>query len=734
MAPKPKQNLIHVRVIKHLPQGLFVELDNGRQSIIRVREISWKGENVADWKTNYPVGWSGFAFRIPTQKEEAHELSLRLAENDPWDDLPQEIEKDRIFEGIVTSVVNYGAFVEISAGLTGLLHQSQFPAWCKNPPMELFWPGDKVFVTIKEIDRDQRRIGFGIPPVKYLVGEDEKHLTITPMPKNSRDMAGGVEKLLEADAPRRHILVVEDEEAQANAVAGWLRKLGQRVDVVNSAENAINFLEKTHPDIALIDVGLPGMNGTDLALHILETWHDVRVVSTTDWARANDIMDTLEYLQTRGANLLLKPLLPEDLISYLLQEQEQERKRAQTRETVVNEKLTLSDIPKLDANKSIQALLQKCRKHLDCEQVILFSLDPIHRKAAVVERSGDSVINRNASPYLIYSPVRDVAEDRDAIMVNEIKKQEHDRFRYLLELCPTTVSCIGVPVPTQMPFDYALFALDKHARQLTNEQQIYAEGMALAIGASLDHNNLREKSILMQRSALIGHLTRAMMHEINNLVGPLLFEAENLKESIAQAANGSGKLNLESIQGDVKKIQQDIRKIVNTTKIFGRIVAKGKDEVLRVDEIVHETLVILRDISDRAHVVLKFTPPEKLIVVRSQSVVLEQIFLNVTLNAIQQIAELRPTIGGWVQVNMELKHNTTGASTCRILIEDNGPGIHTSHWEKIFDVGFTTRPDGSGIGLYISRNLMEDIGGKIYVAQSHILSGTLFVLEFPIHL
>jgi signal transduction histidine kinase len=142
----------------------------------------------------------------------------------------------------------------------------------------------------------------------------------------------------------------------------------------------------------------------------------------------------------------------------------------------------------------------------------------------------------------------------------------------------------------------------------------------------------------------------------------------------------------------------------------------------------------LRDISDRAHVVLQFTPPEKLMVIRSQAVVLEQIFLNVALNAIQQIAELRPDIGGWVRINMELKHTQAEASMCRILVEDNGPGIHTSLWEKIFDAGFTTRPDGSGIGLYISRNLMEDIGGRIYVSKSHILSGTLFVLEFPIHL
>jgi signal transduction histidine kinase len=225
-----------------------------------------------------------------------------------------------------------------------------------------------------------------------------------------------------------------------------------------------------------------------------------------------------------------------------------------------------------------------------------------------------------------------------------------------------------------------------------------------------------------------------MMHEINNLVGPLLFETNILKESLAEIPDGSTESNYENVNAGVKKIQQDIRKIVNATKVFGRIVAKGKDEIIRVDEIINETLSLLRDISDRAHVFVQFNPPDKLMAVRTQAVVLEQIFLNVALNAIQQIAEFRPDSGGWVRIGMELKHAQAGKPMCRILVEDNGPGIHASLWEKIFDAGFTTRTDGSGIGLYISRNLMEDIGGKIYVSRSHILSGSLFVLEFPIQI
>jgi signal transduction histidine kinase len=83
---------------------------------------------------------------------------------------------------------------------------------------------------------------------------------------------------------------------------------------------------------------------------------------------------------------------------------------------------------------------------------------------------------------------------------------------------------------------------------------------------------------------------------------------------------------------------------------------------------------------------------------------------------------------------MGLVKEARGEPRCRIFIEDNGPGIHTRLWEKVFDAGYTTRREGSGIGLYISRNLMQDIGGEIYISESRILSGTTFVLEFPVHL
>ena len=725
MPSKTNKVFSRVQVVKHIPQGLSVQLPDGQSGIVRIRNVSWDKTEIMNWTENFPVGWSGDALLLPSQKDGCIELSIRLVDKDPWDDFSYGFREEQVYEGVVTSVVHYGAFVEITPGLTGLLHKSRL----QRPPMELFWPGDKILVTVSKVNQTKRKISLKIAQIPSLSDKKTERALI---PIHLRTTGSDIEKILSSEYQRKHILVVENEPSQANALSGWLHRLNQRVDVVESAELAIDFLEKVQPEIALVDIGLPKMSGTDLTEHLLKNYPNVQVINVTDWAHASSIMETLENLQMRGASLLLKPLLPEDLVPFLLHNQEKRKNIPEQSESVFLRETTLPNMLNLDVNKKIQLLLEKCKTHLGFEQATLFSFEEKNRQITVIESFGDALTSRKAIPYLIYSPVRDVVEGKKLIVVGQIDQMEASRFRYLIEFYPSVMSCIGIPVPSETSSKYALFVLDKKRQEITYEQQLYAEGISLAIGTVLDQQKIKEKFVLMQRTALIGHLTRTMMHEINNLIGPLLYSADTLKQSLSKCDMPPNELDCKAIQEDVAEIQQDIRKVINTTKIFGRIVSKGKREILRVDEILEECISLLYDISDRSNVDFRFSPPDGLIIVRSQAVVLEQIFLNVLLNAAQQISDLRPETGGWVKIDMELVSKKKLGHTCRITIQDNGPGIHVSLWEKVFEVGFTTRADGSGIGLYISRNLMTDIGGKILVSSSYILGGTSFVLEFPV--
>lgn len=59
MGSKSDKNFVDIRVVKHLPLGLSVELNDGEYGIVRIREVSWDAEITLIWKKNFPVGWKG---------------------------------------------------------------------------------------------------------------------------------------------------------------------------------------------------------------------------------------------------------------------------------------------------------------------------------------------------------------------------------------------------------------------------------------------------------------------------------------------------------------------------------------------------------------------------------------------------------------------------------------------------------------------------------------------------
>jgi signal transduction histidine kinase len=452
-------------------------------------------------------------------------------------------------------------------------------------------------------------------------------------------------------------------------------------------------------------------------------------------------MSRLEDLQNgQSAELLIKPLLPEDLIGLIRRTEKKPSLEALDVPGTEFANRLLDQPPAIRSDASKTNILERLRRHLGFEIAVLFSINKPHRLVTIVDCSGDEqLLHSVAISQLIYSPVRDVAEDGRTLAVNEIQSSNRDRYRYLIELYPSLTSFIGVPVRTNLPTDYALFALDRHAHTIGPEHKIYVESAALVLGSYLEHEAFHERSLLIQRSALIGHLTRGMVHEINNLVGPLHSRLDNLQSRLKPTAKKQGQikpieLDNTAVVEELIEIQNNVRKIINTTRMFGRIAAKGRNEVLRIDEIINETIHFMRDISDQSRVRITFDPPEQLLIIRNQAAALEQVVLNVLLNAVQQIAELQAEAGGRVHVWIEPPFEQGGRMVFQILFRDNGPGIHVGLWNRIFEAGYTTRSDGSGIGLYISWNLMEEMGGRIFVKESHILSGTTFCLEIPYHI
>jgi two-component system, NtrC family, sensor kinase len=102
----------------------------------------------------------------------------------------------------------------------------------------------------------------------------------------------------------------------------------------------------------------------------------------------------------------------------------------------------------------------------------------------------------------------------------------------------------------------------------------------------------------------------------------------------------------------------------------------------------------------------------------------------VVINAIQQISLIKGQ-GGHILICAR-PWQADGKDLIRIEVEDDGPGLHRELWERVFELGFTTRrKEGSGLGLYITRSLAEALGARVLVSESFILWGTTFVIELP---
>ena len=736
MSPKT----VAFTVTKQLPFGLFVLLEDGRTGVIRVREISWNAQERADWQELYPVQWHSQAVILRKGEGDQLELSLRLAENDPWEELSGRFQRGQVVTGVVTGVLNYGAFIQISPGITGLLHVSQLPSWVKKNPLDLFWPGDHVRVTILTIDPTKRRVSLGLAHTASVPSKIEditQNFTrsVRSQPEQV-PLDNRIDELLKSRAPQKYILLIEDDQEQANAVSIWLHKVGQRVAVAHCGAEGIALIEKELPDILMLDLGLPDISGMALARQMLEQWPQLRIVLTTDWARADENAQELESLRSRGLRFLLKPILPDDLLDMLM-DREGDTEWTSRNELFLDLKsdLGVSDLNQPSLHQSIHALLDQCRTQAGFEAAFLFAIDPSQRTVEIIHWCGEILANHEYLASLVYSPVRDIAEDGDLVIREALADNEIPRFRYLLDFYPLA-SCLGVKVPAAGPSKYALVLLDSDPRRIPNEIVIYTQAIALTCGVLIEKLFFHDQFVLLQRTALLGHLTRGLVHEVNHQLGRLNLAVDKLE-------NGLKGLQKEKTSTDAvdRRVQEslnslaELRKatwtLTSTTRQFGFILTRTKTELVRIDELVKDSINMVKDISDRSKVIIHFEPPDELLVIRSQGAALEQVLINLLLNAIQQIVETHPQEGGWVRVWIDTKCASSDLRMFRILVEDNGPGIHTRQWEQIFEIGFTTREGGSGMGLYISRSLVESMGGKTSVAESHILDGTVFALEFP---
>ncbi|HOS05801.1 MAG TPA: 30S ribosomal protein S1 [Syntrophorhabdaceae bacterium] len=158
--------------------GMFVGIGNGIDGLVHMSEVSWsrRKKTVTD---TYKKGSMVDALVINIDKgQKKFSLSIKQLNEDPWSDITEHYHVGDIVEGYITSLTDFGIFIEIENGIEGLIHISEVDEAKGKHPSELFNIDDKVRAMVLNIDARNKRIGLSMKAIRK-VEEDKTIETYT---------------------------------------------------------------------------------------------------------------------------------------------------------------------------------------------------------------------------------------------------------------------------------------------------------------------------------------------------------------------------------------------------------------------------------------------------------------------------------------------------------------------------------------------------------------------------
>jgi C4-dicarboxylate-specific signal transduction histidine kinase len=146
---------------------------------------------------------------------------------------------------------------------------------------------------------------------------------------------------------------------------------------------------------------------------------------------------------------------------------------------------------------------------------------------------------------------------------------------------------------------------------------------------------------------------------------------------------------------------------------------------VRINELIQDIVALAQRELTRTSVSLRTELETALPPVFGDRVQLQQVILNLALNAIEAMSG---TTGRSRELQIRSERDGDGVL---VTVRDTGPGLPLAQPERIFGAFFTTKPDGLGMGLSISRTIIEAHGGKLWATDAG--DGAVFQFRLPIH-
>jgi PAS domain S-box-containing protein len=296
--------------------------------------------------------------------------------------------------------------------------------------------------------------------------------------------------------------------------------------------------------------------------------------------------------------------------------------------------------------------------------------------------------------------------------------------------------CVTDIFPSGNPLFEALHLEDGHLTDVASETEVQTTEGRKRVGVSVqeiqgagermgamvtlrDLDSLESINTQLQvseRLAAVGRITAGVAHEVKNPLNSMRLWIENLKESLPAETDGAAKQALHVLDAEIDRLDAVVKRFLDFSRPMD-----VRLEPTQLADLLNEVLEVAQPQLQKANVTVARLLPIGIPEVFVDRDLLKQAVLNLVLNAVEAMPN-----GGQLQLTLSRR-----GEMAEITVGDTGKGISPQDRNKVFQLFFTTRPGGSGIGLASTFRIVQLHNGSIDFT-SEVGRGTTFRIELPL--
>ncbi len=258
----------------------------------------------------------------------------------------------------------------------------------------------------------------------------------------------------------------------------------------------------------------------------------------------------------------------------------------------------------------------------------------------------------------------------------------------------------------------------------TGEMGRLAETFNQMVGRLRENRQLQERLNEAEKLSLLGRFASTVAHEVRNSLNFINLSIDQIR---AKHQVGDER-NARELQRNLRNIKEEISRLSRLVNDFMSAGRQSPPALAPCDlrKTLQQAIAVVEKQAQQQRITIsaEFAPDCPLL--QADATQLKTGFLNILTNALQAMPR-----GGAIRVRTVCQHSNSTSGSVEVRFEDTGPGIRAEDRERIFAPFFSTKPTGFGLGLAITRKIVEDHGGRIHAAENPP-HGTIMVVELPL--